>query len=445
VTALPIEKRSPYLLSWAILVSATIAVPIPGFGFTSTLGAVLAIPLIPSVWRSLAGLNGGRFLIGAVGVALLATPLTIVVGLTVDPGRTFNYAESMKELVTFATLGLVCVGVYWSARQLGLAGSLALVGASTTAEALLFPRTTPDLLWKFGLCWTVPVLVLALLLRAPKFVQIAALIVLGYVAMTNDSRNNLAALALAAVLAVLAGGRKAGTPRQRPSRASALLAVGAVSLAAVALFQVLPQLALQGALGEGIQERQINQEDEAGFLGGRIEFGASWNIFIHSPLGIGAGVKPSPEDAAHGFDGLTAIGVRLSSAGYDAEYARDTVLAGYFELHSLVADLWLRFGLPGLVVSASVLVMLVRCLILLIANRRVHGIGLAGFAIGQSIWDVLFSPERPNGVWIFVTLGIALVVMTAPLTSGSAIATNGTRFGIDDLATDRRQGSWRTK
>lgn len=397
-------------LTRVLAVLCCLLAPVPGLGYSVTLGAPLGLLVLPSTVRWLSSR-----LHRALAVALVATvvtaPVVSLVALAVAPDRSFELRGFVKELGTFVALVGVASGIVHGSRTLGLLPAAALAGAGATANQLLRPEVADETLWKFRLAWAVPVLVLAVLGRAPRPAQLTAVVALGAVAAVSASRNNLAALGTAGavvVVSMLLLSRGTAAPTRGRVVAGSVLALG-IPAAAVS---VLPALFASGEFGRDIQRRTVNQLDAAGFLGGRFEYGASFALFGHDPWGYGPGVIASQTDLLRAADGLRAIGVDYTSGGYREQYVLDQLLADNFRLHSVAAEFWLRGGPVALLAAALVVVVLLRGLALAITYVGAGGTALLGFCCTQSLWDVLFSPVRPNGVWIFVTVGLCVAVVS---------------------------------
>ena len=87
-----------------------------------------------------------------------------------------------------------------------------------------------------------------------------------------------------------------------------------------------------------------------------------------------------------------------------------------FELHSVTADLWARFGWVGVALAVALAVALVRSLSVVLAARRAPTYLI--FACLLALWYLLFGPMYSSWLDVCAALGLALV----PVGAGRAAA-----------------------
>jgi hypothetical protein len=113
------------------------------------------------------------------------------------------------------------------------------------------------------------------------------------------------------------------------------------------------------------------------------------------------GVVPNWADRIAGETGLASIDV--DAGGYADDYMFGTT----FELHSVTADLWARFGWVGVAVAAAIVLALMRSMGVLLGARQAPTFLI--FACVLALLYVLFGPMYDNWLDICAVLGMALV------------------------------------
>jgi hypothetical protein len=309
-----------------------------------------------------------------------------------------------------------------TARVLGLAfGTMALLWARSVAGARLtvlvyalgflvgvaaFGEDPAN--WKFSLSVPVTLLVLSLpqVHGRAKFETIA-LVALAAVSALNDARSGAAMMLIAATLVITQRVGFSGGGRR-----SMLLILGRLALVAVAGFYSVQALVLDGALGEAAKDRTVEQIQTSGsvLVGGRPELGASIALIAHQPTGYGAGALASPSDIAVAKEGMGRL-------GYDPDngYVEIYMFGTGFEVHSLLGDLWILFGLAGMLLAVAVLGFALLGLAHALSRRVATGALV--FLVIRCVWDFAFSPF-PSAM---ETLMLALAV-SLPLVGGDRAA-----------------------
>lgn len=254
--------------------------------------------------------------------------------------------------------------------------------------------------WRFGFSIPLTVLLLAVALRSGKrWLQWTLALALGVVSAANGGRSAFAILVLVAVF-VLWQGRPTVEVR-RASVMRLLLFTGVLVLAAYSVGQAV---ILDGYLGEETQMRTQSQVDASGsmLLGGRPEAAATAALILERPIGYGAGTIPSLGDIQVAKSGMAGI-------NYDPNnrYVEQYMFAGRFELHSVLGDLWIWFGIPGAILAVAFVVVVVRRVSELVTARAASGIVL--FLAAKTLWDVAFGPLYSAVPLLVLALGLLLV------------------------------------
>ncbi|PPF66128.1 hypothetical protein C5E16_12365 [Clavibacter michiganensis] len=354
--------------------------------------------------------------------------LSVVAGAWLTASSSADHATSSTEGVSASVLVLgvlASVGVIVWARTLMRDASVAVwfgVGmvVGINPGSTLF-STNP---WKFGLSVPLAVLLLALAWRSGRrWVAVIVLVALIVMAGTNDSRSELAVLLL--VLLVVLWDLRPATGR-RGSVVSTLLVLGGL---AVVVYQAGQALILEGYLGESTRQRTERQLDEAGSViaGGRPELGAATALFQHHPWGFGSGTLPNLTDIQVAKTGMAAL-------NYDPDngYVENYLFGSSFELHSVLGDLWTRFGWAGILLTIAILVVLVAAAGTAVTHRMAAA--LLVYVVVKSLWNIPFSPLFSAVPLLVLALGLSL----APPARQAAVGHRSPRVSADRTRPARR-------
>lgn len=370
------------------------------FNHTITFGYVAAIIVAPLWFPGLRKYRGAVLLM-FLGLAALGS------GFWLTQWNLAAHQAAANSMVNNAVLLLgllLAFGVVLWARQVmpdyvvGLAYGLGLLlGVHRTGMALVNP-------WKFG--FSLPIIIILLSLGsylAVKFgsrsrmAEIVPVIGLAVFSGLNDSRSLFAMLGLALILTIWQLIPKGRTPRRSIAKT-----VLAFSLLVVAAYEGGTSLLVDGYLGQSAQQRTIAQIDLSGsvLLGGRPEMAASFALFRSNPLGFGLGTVPSLSDIAVAKTGMAAINYQPNN-GYVERY----MFGSEFELHSTTADIWVIFGIPGLILALCVIIFLIRWIIVSVVHRNASTVVL--FLCILTLWNMLFSPMLTSVTTMALALGLA--------------------------------------
>ncbi len=388
---------------------------------------LLGLALIP-VWVGRLRRFGGGVAFMLAGVLALVGG-TVLAGLAGRSGRSVGTDQFLADGGLVLVL-LVGVGVMLWGRTIMSRRAVAIFFGLGVAVRQLQSGLGSDNLWKFALAIPVTVIVLALTdeSRRGRW-PLVALIVLGGISATHDSRSLFGTFALAAVL-ILWQLRPARMGRQ----ASWVWTVVIGLAVAAAVYNLATSLLVDGYFGTDAQQRSEQQIAEAGslILGGRPEIAATLALMRHDFAGFGFGVGPNVSDIAAAKTGMIAI-------NYDPEnnYVSNYMFGGHVELHSTVGDLWARAGVLGLVFLLVMAVLAARNLAFSIHRREVSG--LVAFFTCYTGWNLFFSPQFSAVPIMTLTLGLGMIAL-APDRRLPAGLGRRARQSADpgERATDRR-------
>jgi hypothetical protein len=394
-----LSTRHVYARASRIIASvAVVAVGVDervGYGATAALPlAVVLLPLWLPVLRQYA------LAVLITGLAALAA----VSGVVLSELSSVDHAISGPNRIQ--AIGLLASGVaafgllLWAGSQLPLHRVAVLYGAGALASTI----ADGELSWKFNLAVPTTLVVLGAVERRRTGVLPAlAVLALGVAGVADEARSYFGVCVLAATLTVW---QLRPTPQARQAAATARHRWFPVALLAglgIAVYFLTTALATAGTLGETLQERSSTQISSSGSLiaGGRPEWAATRELFRLEPAGYGAGVVPNWADRIAGENGLASINV--DAGGYADNY----MFGGAFELHSVAADLWVRFGWVGVALAAAIVAVIVRSLSFLLAARQAPTYLI--FACILALWFVLFGPMFSNWLDVCTALGLAAV------------------------------------
>ncbi len=383
-----------HVIAAAALALTGLDVPLP-FGASSGVAVALALlPLWAPVVRRSAAASwlAGLASVGVVCGALLAR--------AASTDHAFAPFEAASTALTI--LGIVgAVGVLlWARTLLKLPVVAAWFAAGMLVDGLLDSPRSPDPV-KFELLLPVTLLVLALLsARARPTMALVALMVLAAAGLLHDARSAAGFCAVAAVL-VLWQAR----PAVRPIRSGLLRPAMVLAGGTIAAYSAMERLLLSGALGTGLQARTALQIEQSGdlLLGGRPEWTATWALMRENPLGFGLGTVPGADDVALAKQGMSVARIPTAE-GYIEHY----LLAGRFELHSILADLWSNLGPVGLLMGLLISALLLRGLIRIVQGRGTPAV--ICYVALPATWALFFGPLPTDALVVALALGLLLPV-----------------------------------
>ena len=316
--------------------------------------------------------------------------------------------------------------VLWARRLIPLHRVVALYGLGGVVGGLVEGR----LGWKFGIAIPATFLALGLVeASGSRDRPVAVVAALGVYSVFDGYRSFFACCVLAATLTVWQM-RPNDEGRERSRWWPTILIAGLLT----AGYMLMSTLITAGVLGEAIQERTTEQIEQSGSLlaGGRPEWAATMKLVRLKPSGYGVGVIPNLEDVHTAKAGLESINIGLNQE-------RDRYMFGTeFRLHSILADLWVRYGVVGVALGRQ-------------DPRRHHpqpqllprrGAGQHRreiLAALLALWSLFFEPSTTYWVRTCVAVGLVLVLRDQRFHLGR-------RQGYDlaaGTAAGGQGGSWR--
>lgn len=366
-----------------------------------TVGGLMGAALAP-IWIREASRYRGAALGGVLLLACLFSSLALATWRSATHPPT--EAGVLFELLPVVSAAM-CVGaLLWGQRVLspGIVVCLYAVGSFMTAT--MDSRFAEDP-WRFGFSMPATMLLLGaclLIRRRPRkrlLADMTALGILTAVTALSGARSMSAFLIMTAVLLLWQH-----RPRTAKRTTSALLSLVLVGALGFGLYRALEGAALDGYLGQSAQQRTEEQTRAAGslILGGRPEIGATVALMLHEPLGYGAGVMATPSDMQAAKQGMSLL-------GYDPDngYVEHYMFGTRIEVHSLIGDLWIWFGLAGLVLSGWLLWLATIYLGRSMANRTGTALGI--FLALQLGWNLFFGPIISSLPPLALALGVFLL------------------------------------
>ncbi|MCW2900612.1 MAG: Capsular polysaccharide biosynthesis protein [Streptosporangiaceae bacterium] len=405
--------RPGHLTAIAALVLLGMNQPLPGA--TST-GLIATVALVP-VWAAAVARARGATVIFFLAVVGLLSGILLTVVSSVD----HQVATRHGVELSFAVLtGLGGIGlVVWartvlSMRVLGLA-----FGAGMLVAGALAPATVD--VYKFQFALPVTIIVLSMLSdRAGRTALRATLLAFGVLAVLDVAGNARSAFGRCAIAAALLlwQMRKQSSSRRAGAGADLLL----LAAVGVGVYFAATELLVSGALGAEVQARTTQQIAQSGslLLGGRPEWLATLSLMTAHPFGFGIGAVPNAADVATAKAGIAVTHIPTIN-GYIEHYLFD----GRFELHSVVADLWVNLGPAGLLLGLAMVIIIVGELVVLLSRRAAPA--LVCFAGVTALWYLAFGPVYSNMVDVAFAVGLLMSLRTRPI--------DGTDPGDDRVGT----------
>lgn len=363
--------------------------------FDVAVGTVVAGALLPVTWSAVRRHQFLGLVVALCGVAGASTVLLTLLHAGVE-----QWSPRLTVVTSVRVLGLAMVVLVlaWARDVLGSRVVVLAYGLGALASVAINGVNSANP-WKFSL--SLPVILIALSLPGVwghRWREVLVVGALTVVSSLNDSRSAAGLLLIA--LALVLSQRSAA--RERRHRGVVLVQLALLALGG---YYAVQAAILEGLLGDQARDRSVQQIEQSGsvLLGGRPEIGASTALVSEHPLGIGAGVLVSYDDLMTAKEGMARLGYDPNN-GYVEKY----LFGNGYEVHSVLGDLWLWAGLPGVALCAIVIVVLLHGL----SDRLAGGAtpALVSYLVLRSLWDMPFSPVA-SSVW---TLAPALALSLVP-------------------------------
>lgn len=395
------DSAREFLLGRVVPLLAAFAMGIR-YSFTNevTFALLVSVVLAP-VWLGQMRRYRGMALLALLGLLAIASGIVLTL---LDSSRTVSVKSLMltNSLQLLGILGMIGV-LLWARSQVGSAAVAVAYGLGLLINVAVTRGVSQDNAFKFSFSipLTVIVLGLAALARSRKVELAWVMAVAAVLLVWADSRSMSAMLALTLMVMLWQLPRRATQRRVRPS--TVLLVIG---LSGLAVYQIMQAVILDGVLGEAAQARSELQLQASGSLvtGGRPELGATLALLLRQPWGYGSGVLPTSSDVWAAKSGMHVLNYDPNN-GYVGNY----MFGSGYEVHSVLGDLWIRFGLVGALLAVALVVYCWYGLAHRISTRSASA--LLVFLTLNASWDLFFTPLR-TASYTFV-LAVALAALPA--------------------------------
>ncbi len=357
-------------------------------------GLVVGVALAPVWVHAVRGRRGAGWLFGT-GLAALGS------GVLLTAISSADHAVDEKLFVSILVwmLGLLLsVGVVcWTATLWGAAGAARWYAVGLLINAAMEYRadhTDNPMKYLFGIPLAVAVLAL---LANRNWLQVPVLLALAGLFAVSDTRIYFATVLLVAVLILWELRPATG---RRMSAAFTVLLLAAVG---AAVYFLGTTLLVDGYLGSNAQVRSVQQIRTAGslLLGGRPEIAATWALVRYRPWGFGPGVQVTSLDLNAAKAGLEQINYQPNNG-----YVEKFMFGDGIEVHSTTGDLFVHFGLVGLMFAGIVLIVTLVALARTLNRREASGLTL--FLAVFALWNLFFSPLYSSIPTLALWLGLLL-------------------------------------
>lgn len=358
------------------------------------LGYAVALAALPVTMGVAARYRGARLI---VGLAVLATASgCALTWLTVSADDTSTTATAVGQALRILMIGVGSLLLLWARHVVG-SRAVVMTYAVSLLLSVALVGVNPLNPWKFT--FAVPVTLLLLSLPAVyrrAWFEMGVLLGLGLVSALQDSRSAAAEMLIAGALVITA-------TVQGSRRSHSFAVLVRLALLGIGGFLLLQSALLRGDLGEAARERTMTQIQTSGsvLLGGRPELGATGALLREQPWGYGIGSQPTPTQIDVAKSGMAAL-------GYDPNngYVENFMFGDGFEVHSVLGNLWLLTGPPGLALALVVGGYVVWGMAHQLARRAASGVLL--FLTVRLLWDLAFAPLTSALPLLMLCLALAL-------------------------------------
>lgn len=390
--------RDPYdvLTSWL----AHGAVVLVGLNHPFRFGASLAFPLAAALAPlSIRAIRRFTFAPLIVVLTPIAAAAGVVLGELSAGDHVINATSRVQVIaLLFSGIGAFTV-ILWARGFMPIHRVVMLYGIGGLAHLV----QGGYLNWKYGLALPTTFVVLGIVERfGARRLAALATVALGSVGLFFDYRSLFAFALLTAALSLWQH-----RPWTGPERVRHWLPAIVLVVLSVAVYLSTTALLTKGYLGEMVGARSVEQIETSGSLlaGGRPEYAATMRLVALKPVGYGAGVVPNWDDYRAAKQGLQELNVRL-------EQKRDRYMfRDEFRLHSIAADLWVRYGWIGVMLAGVLLIALVRSLSFAIAQHEASTPVI--LAVLLAAWSLAFEPSY--SYWLSVCVAVGFVLRERPL------------------------------
>lgn len=366
--------------------------------FQASICLVAALVLAPVWLGALPRFLGGPTV---TVVGLLAAVWGVALSV-LDDSRGLDISLMRSE--TFTVLAFVgAVGLLlWARTALGVARTAVCFGFGGLLNLGLI-GLNPVNPWKYDIALPLAILLLgAGWIARSRVAELIAVTLVAGVSAVSDSRSMTSFLALTGAVVVWQM-----RPPTHGGRARPWLSLASLAIFGTAAYSLLQTLFLEGALGPAAQQRSQAQLDATGSLitGGRPELGAATSLIQRQPWGYGSGTVPSSADVWSAKAGMSEL-------NYDPNngYVEIFMFGGHFEVHSVLGDMWIRFGPPGAFFLLLIVGWGIYALARSISIRSASAVAVLLGVLGA--WDTFFSPLASS----YRTLALLFALTAIPAT-----------------------------
>jgi hypothetical protein len=370
-----------------------------------TISLLVALVLAP-VWLTHLSRFRGILQILLIGVLAIISGVVLT---TLDPLRATEVRilllpSSFQLLSIISSIGMLV----WVRGHLGPHVTAIVYGLGLIVNVVVTTGVSQTNAFKFS--FSLPVVAVALGiagLSKRRWAEVVWLVGLtGMMLVWADSRSMAAVLVMTIVVVLWQRlSRPDASWRARPWTTSLLLA-----LFGLAVFQAMQAIILEGVLGEAAKDRSQLQIDTAGSVvaGGRPEVGATIALLRLQPWGFGSGVLPTSSDVWIAKSGMHELNYDPNN-GYVAHY----MFASGFEVHSVLGDLWIRFGIFGALLALAIVGYCIYSAASRISTRSASA--LLVFLTVNTVWDLMFTPlHTASNMFVLAVTLAALPRRTEP-------------------------------
>lgn len=340
-----------------------------------------------------------------IGVLYVCGVASAIVLFALSPET--HSARSAVSVTVWFSGGILAIGVIlWANRYISIRTILIAYSAGWLIQVLIEHENYSANFWKYGISQPLTIGVLALVGSSPFPVRVLVAVILTWVGFEFESRSFGAICVVAFIVSELQRRDRSSVGHSTPAAGKSFLFAGAAFITVWVVSVAIVSVLTSGVFGEEVRARTLRQESGPGglLLGGRPEWVASISLMTDRPFGYGAGAMPGEHDYILAMQAIADAG--LVTAG---SYYRQYMFAGDFRLHSVLADLWLSFSIPGALLA---LVMAARIALLFIGRTGGSGasVGSVCFLSLSSLWFVFFGTFYSNFPQVAFAVAVAAVV-----------------------------------
>lgn len=380
------------MVAWLVAGAAAAQAPWVGPLSPAVLVCGAFLPVwLPELWRNRRARLAAVLMLAAIVNGLVVGRL---MEATHDNAPKMAFEQSLLMLGMLLGIG----GLIWAARLIGQPKAAMAYGLGLLANAVVHGFDSSNV-WKFTL--SIPIVVLGLgwaWWRASRAAEVTVLLVLIAISALNDSRSAASILLVVLTLVLWQLVRTSLNVRSTLLRATVT-----VSIVVLGAYNLMQLFILEGFLGQGAKARSEAQIASTGsiLLGGRPEIGAAVALLREYPGGMGLGTLPTFGDVYIAKGGMYAV-------NYDPNngYVENYMFGSRIEVHSVLGDLWLRFGVFGMAAAVAFLLIALIGALALIAKNRASAVVV--FIAVQAAWETLFSPMYTTAAQV-LTLAVGLL------------------------------------